>query len=137
VATPHGPPTTSRPRILVVEPSRALRETECEILIRGDSIGTFYPCPAATLAHALLQLDACQPHAVVTTFTLPDGTGVELVEELRRRGSYLTIVAVTGRATPQKLFQGVGVTLILEKPFTAGELLTAVRSALAVSPDGG
>jgi DNA-binding response OmpR family regulator len=121
----------------VVEPSRALRETECEILIRGDAVGAFYPCPAETLAHALLQLNACLPHAVVTTYTLPDGTGVELVEQLRRRGAYLATVGVTGRARPQALFNAIGVALVLAKPFTARELLAAVRSALVIPLSGG
>lgn len=116
-----------RPRILVVEPSKALRETICEILIRAG----FYPCPAEDLDRAKLQLVACQPHVVVTTYTLKDGTGVDLVRLMRDKGKWQTVVAVSGRPAARAGFAELGVKLYLDKPFNAEELLDAVRAALA------
>jgi DNA-binding response OmpR family regulator len=113
--------------VLVVEPSEALREIEVELLIRGG----FYPCPAASLERALLQLEACRPQLVLTTYALPDGTGATLVERLHERGAYPAIVGVTDRDAARAELRGVGVVHFLAKPFTAGELLEIVRGALA------
>jgi len=113
--------------VLVVEPSEALREIEVEILIRGG----FYPCPAASLERALLQLAACRPQLVLTTYALPDGTGALLVARLHERGAYPAIVGVTDRDAARAELRGVGVVHFLAKPFTARELLEIVRLALA------
>jgi DNA-binding response OmpR family regulator len=115
-----------RPRVLVVEPSDALREIEGEVLIRGG----FYPCPAETLERALLQLDACAPHLVLTTYALPDGTGAGLVERMHQAGAYPAIVGVTDRDAARAALRKAGVVHFLAKPFTARELLEIVRLAL-------
>ena len=127
-----------RPRILVVEPSKALRETICEILIRAG----FYPCPAETMERAKLQLVACQPHVVVTSYTLDQEwghhhTGAEFVALMHERGKWIPIVGVSGRQLARKKFGEVGVSTFLDKPFNAIELLDAVRAALAVEVGGG
>ena len=116
-----------RPRVLVVEPSEALREIEVEVLIRGG----FYPCPAETLERALLQLCACAPQLILTTYALPDGTGVGLVEQAHAAGRWPAIVGVTDRDAERAALRGVGVVHFLAKPFTARELLEIVRLALA------
>jgi DNA-binding response OmpR family regulator len=116
-----------RPRVLVVEPSEALREIEVEVLIRGG----FYPCPAASRERALLQLDACAPQLMLTTYALPDGTGALLVAQVHAAGRWPAIVGVTDRDAERAELRAVGVAHFLAKPFTARELLEAVRLALA------
>jgi DNA-binding response OmpR family regulator len=120
-----------RSRVLVVEPSTAIRELESEILIRGG----YYPCLAESLERALLQLAACQPHVVLTTHTLGDGTGVDLVRHMRETKWAIPVIGVTGRRQAREKFQLAGITLFLEKPFSAVELLAVVKSALSVVGD--
>ncbi len=113
--------------MLIVEPSVTLLEIEGELLIRGG----FYPCPATSISGALIQLAACTPHAILVAYTLPDGTGVDLIELAHERGAFPPIVGVTGREDARAALRAAGVELFLEKPFTAQELLDVVRAALA------
>jgi DNA-binding response OmpR family regulator len=109
-----------------VEPSEALREIEVEVLIRGG----FYPCPAESIERALLQLEACTPQLILTTYALPDGTGALFVEQAHAAGYWPAIVGVTDRDAERAELRAAGVVHFLAKPFTARELLEIVRLAL-------
>ncbi len=115
----------TRPRVVIVEPYRALREVEIEILIRGR----FYPVGAATVTQALGALEPERPRAVFVPYTLPDGTGIDLVLELHKRSIFVPMIGTGKRNHYRELFEAAGVARYLAKPFTASELLQAVSAA--------
>lgn len=75
------------------------------------------------------------PGCVVLDLRMPGVTGLEVLEHMRRNGTRLSFVVVTGHAdigtavTAMKL----GATDFLEKPYQPDELLESVRRAIAIS----
>lgn len=69
---------------------------------------------------------------IVTDIRMPAMNGLELVQELRRRGSTLPVIVITGHGDVPLAVEAMkaGVTDFLEKPFDDELLLTAVRSAM-------
>jgi CheY-like chemotaxis protein len=70
---------------------------------------------------------------VILDMTMPVMGGEEVVAELRRRGSPVPILAISGYGETQAVQRLVGqkVAGFLSKPFTAEGLATAVKQALA------
>ena len=62
----------------------------------------------------------------------PGMSGLDLLEELRRRGDAIPVIVVTGRpsATNTVRAQAAGALAVLEKPFKAAEIIELVRIAL-------
>jgi two-component system response regulator FixJ len=69
---------------------------------------------------------------IVTDIRMPAMNGLELVQELRRRGSTLPVIVITGHGDVPLAVEAMkaGVADFLEKPFDDELLLTAVRSAM-------
>lgn len=63
---------------------------------------------------------------------MPGMSGLDLLEELRRRGDEIPVVVVTGlpSAANTARARAAGVLAILEKPFKAAEIIELVRNAL-------
>src|SRR5919107_3362771 len=59
---------------------------------------------AASVAEGLRQFGALQPDVVITDVRLPDGTGFDLVREIRGQGNDLGIVVLTMYAGDEQLF---------------------------------
>jgi DNA-binding NtrC family response regulator len=125
-----------RPRILLVEPMRWLRETEEELLIRNG----FHPCPAASAEEALAQAAFHPPAAVVTRFQLGEQnsqgaggvTGIDLITALHLQGCYAPVIGLTGRKEHAEAFTEKGALAVLDMPFNASTLLDAIRRVLAL-----
>ncbi len=84
-------------------------------------------------AEAFLQsYDSSQPGCLVLDLRMPGMSGVELQQELARRGIYLPIIVVTGYADLSDCIQSVrlGVFDILQKPVQPEELSKAIRGAV-------
>lgn len=124
----------ARQRILLVEPMAWLRDVEEEILINAG----FHPCLAGALGEALERANVHHPHAVVSRYLLPDGTGVVLFHDLRKRGIYAPFIGLAGRAQHAEDFAEAGVRHIVTLPFHVTDLLTTIRKALdPTSTEGG
>lgn len=73
--------------------------------------------------------DAC----IVTDVRMPGRSGIELVEEMRRRGARVPVIVITGHADVPLAIQAMhaGVADFIEKPFDDEVMLSAISKALA------
>ncbi len=87
---------------------------------------------ASTLAAARRALASGGFDVLVTDVALPDGQGLELAAELQKNCSDLPVIVITGAPSVQSAAQAIRkrVSEYLPKPFSAGKLLRAVRSAI-------
>ena len=115
-------------RILVVE--------DDAILADGISVGLrlsgFTADPVETLADARTALEATAFDALVLDIMLPDGTGLTLLEEMRRAGSTLPVLLLSARDQVRDRVRGLdlGADDYLGKPFDLEELAARVRAML-------
>ena len=82
---------------------------------------------------ALAAFAQCEAEAAIVDLMLPDGDGLNLTRELRRRDPSLQVIVITGYGSVRKAMEatkGAGAFNVLEKPFDPDELLGLVRSAL-------
>jgi FixJ family two-component response regulator len=78
-----------------------------------------------------------QPGCVVVDLRMPGLSGIELQEELRRRGHQIPVIVVTGHAHTAAVVRAMrnGAIAVLDKPVDEEELWQAVRAALAQDAD--
>jgi signal transduction histidine kinase len=124
--------TLTPPRVLVVDDNFALAENVCELL--GGLDDPRVVCDVAGSGDAALSMAA--QHAIDVAFVdlhLPDTTGADLSDELRRRCPFIEIVIITGDTTVQSAIRAVkmGAFAYVLKPFRGDELLETARRAVA------
>lgn len=87
---------------------------------------------ASALERALDGADA-PPDLLVSDQRLPDGSGVEIASKVLGRHARAQVLIITGDTAPDALavLRDSGLP-VLHKPFTSDELLTALRTLLAV-----
>ncbi len=123
---PHG----QGELILVVDDEPAVRGVTSRTLQQYG----YRVLPATDGRDALSLFTDHQPEValVLTDIMMPVMDGVALVRELKQRAPGLKVIATTGlsRETTQHELAACGVSVILSKPCTSGELLARVRSTL-------
>jgi CheY-like chemotaxis protein len=123
--------------VLVVDDETAVREVVRRAL---EAFGyRVISCP--TGAEAIVRFRASQNDVrlVVTDIMMPEMDGPALALALRTIAPSVPILGITGAcdsATVQQL-QTLSFTTLLAKPFTVGELLTAVLKAIGAAADPG
>jgi two-component system OmpR family response regulator len=80
-----------------------------------------------------------QPDLVFADLIMPDGEGLELIMTLRRTYKEAKIIAISGNGHGSKtnylvMAQSLGADYTMEKPFSAEQLLSAVRLAIEPEP---
>lgn len=72
-------------------------------------------------------------HCVILDVHMPEMTGVEVLQELRERGSTSPVILITGRRDPgvQAQAAALGASALLDKPLAHRALFAAVEAALA------
>jgi hypothetical protein len=130
---PTRPPTTGtgggirRERVLLVDDDQSLAFASRRLL-RDE----FDVVLADTVAAARAVLADEALDALVVDVGLPDGSGLDLLGELRGRNSELPVVMMTGALTNEAAAQAFRsrVSAYLPKPFPLEDLLPTVRTAV-------
>ena len=118
---------SNAPLVCVIDDEPLVRDVTCRILNSGGFSATGYSSAEDFLA--TLDEPACG--CVVTDLRMPGIDGAELLSRLRKSGSSVAIVVLTGHAdvrTAVKLMEDGALTL-LEKPYEPTELLATVTRA--------
>ena len=114
-------------RVLLVEDDREMRSMmQSTLAVEGFEVRT-----AVSVSEASALFRNSLPDVVVLDLGLPDGDGIELVQQVRKQHS-LPILIVSARhqeAEKIKLLDA-GADDYLTKPFSVGELLARIRVAL-------
>lgn len=115
-------------KVLVVDDDATIRSTLAEA-VRTWGYRTF---EARTLAETLTTFDRERPNAVLLDVRLPDGSGISLLNELRKRAPELVVIMITGYGTPQDAF-AAGIrhaSGYVTKPIDQNELRSMLDQAL-------
>ena len=107
-------------RILIVDDSKAMRM----IVRRTLRQAGFDGCTGVEAANGKEALDAVQaecPDLILSDWNMPEMTGIELLQELKRRGSSVRFGFVTSESSPDMRMTAIqeGALFFITKPFTA------------------
>jgi FixJ family two-component response regulator len=116
--------------VFVVDDEQAVRDSLRWLL---ESVGLSvrsYP----TAADFLHDYDAAQPGCLVLDVRMPGMSGLDLQEELARRGAELPTIVITAHAEVPMAVRAVkaGAVDFIQKPFSDQLLLDRVRQALEI-----
>jgi len=127
-AAPASGGTNSSRRILVVDDDADARLQSTEVLTQHG----YHVDAAEDGAVAWDTLQGNDYDLMVTDHKMPKVTGVELVEKLRAARMALPVILVSGAIPTDELNRRPGLQLAatLLKPFTADELVLAVKEVL-------
>jgi two-component system response regulator AtoC len=116
-----------RTRVLVIDDEPLVRRSMRRAL--GDA--GFEIAEAATVAEGLTTFESERPQVVVLDVRLPDGSGLDLLPQLRRADPAVKVVMVTafGETADVVRAMRLGASDFLKKPYDLQELEHAVRSA--------
>ncbi len=88
---------------------------------------------AGSVQTALSVVTQSEVQAAIVDLMLPDGDGLALTRELRKRDAALEVIVVTAYGSVRKAMEatkGAGAFYVLEKPFDPDEVLGLVKNAL-------
>lgn len=114
--------------VLLVDDEAGIAESIRYLLERDQ----FSVNAVATLAEARARLATGGVSLMVLDLGLPDGSGTELLRELRAKGSPLPVIVLTSRNEEVDRVVGleVGADDYVTKPFSARELVARVKAVL-------
>ncbi len=113
--------------VLIIEDESALARLAHDYLVRAG----FRAITASGALEGGSRLRADVPDLVVLDLGLPDGNGLDLLRELRRRGN-LPVIILTARGEEVDRIVGLelGADDYMVKPFSPNELVARVRAVL-------
>ena len=117
-----------RPRVLVVDDDRAVRES----LRRSLEFNGYDVTLAGDGAEALASISGARPDAVVMDVMMPRLDGIEATRALRTAGHDVPILVLTARDAVGDRVEGLdaGADDYLTKPFALAELLARLRALM-------
>jgi two-component system response regulator FixJ len=116
------------PVVHIVDDDAAVRDSTA-VLLRAAGHET---CVHASGEEFLSQVDVRAPGCVVLDLRLPGADGLEVLHVLKRLGSELAVILLTGHGDVPQAVEALkaGASDFLEKPYDPDTLLAAVEKAL-------
>ncbi|HEY6661079.1 MAG TPA: sigma-54 dependent transcriptional regulator [Pyrinomonadaceae bacterium] len=121
-------PKNTNEQILVVDDDQAIRWTLREAL---QSWG-FAPVEASSVAEALRQFQAELPAAVLLDIDLPDGSGLDVLRDIKREHPDAIVIMITGNVQIDNTISALrgGAYDFIAKPINLEELRVTLRNAI-------
>lgn len=118
----------TKDKILVVDDEQLIRWTLSEAL-RGWS---YTPVEAETVEGALSSFDAERPSAVLLDINLPDGSGLDVLREIKRRRPDAVVIMITANVLVDDTLAALrgGAYDFIGKPINLEELQVTIRNGL-------
>lgn len=116
------------PLIYVVDDDEGMRRALSALLATiGHATATF-----ARPTEFLQKFDAARPGCLVLDIRMPEMSGLDVQQQLNRRGSMLPVIMITGHADVPMAVQAMkdGAFDFLQKPFRDQDLLDRINAAL-------
>jgi two-component system, NtrC family, response regulator PilR len=112
-------------KVLVVDDDKESRELLSEVLTTGGYCVGLVENAEAARAALVGEEDY---RIVIADLRMPDGSGLDLLEELRRKNRKCDVILMSSfiSGAEKKLAHDLGVDAFLEKPFRLSELLDVV-----------
>ncbi len=115
----------SRLKILIVDDEQEIRDLLCEFLsAEGHELMS-----VAGANDALEVIPSFEPQIVLTDFSMPEVTGIELLKAVRERYPQIRVIILTGYADAKNAIDAVnfGACGFFEKPLEMPSLLNAIQ----------
>jgi DNA-binding NtrC family response regulator len=118
----------SKEKILIVDDEQLIRWTLREAL-RGWG---YQPVEAETVAGALTVFETEQPAAILLDINLPDGSGLDLLYEIKRRQPQSLVIMITANVLVDDTIAALrgGAYDFIGKPIDLNELQVTIRNGL-------
>ena len=122
------PPKNTNEQILVVDDDEAIRWTLREAL-QGWG---FTPIEAASVAEGLKNFRTDLPAVVLLDIDLPDGSGLDVLREIKREHSDAIVIMITGNVQVDNTISALrgGAYDFIGKPINLEELRVTIRNAI-------
>ncbi len=120
-----------RKSILIVDDDPSITGSLNLILLDAG----FRVAEAHTVAESKAILNCTQFDLVITDFCLPDGTGIDVITDVKNETPETEVILMTGHGSLDVTIEAIkrGAYYYLEKPFDIGRLRTLVDRALEVA----
>src|ERR1044071_4702384 len=118
----------SKEKILIVDDEELIRWTLREALCGWG----FVPVEAETVSEALATFDAEQPTVVLLDINLPDGSGLDVLREVKRRQPHAVVIMITANVLVDDTISALrgGAYDFIGKPITLEELHITIRNGI-------
>ena len=126
VSAPPASTLAAERSVFVIDDDQAiLASLKFRLEIEGYAVHT-YSSPNALIADATRKQQGC----LVLDYNLDEGNGLELLDELRRRGVTMPAILITTSPGPRLRVRAAAASVaIVEKPFTGNTLVDAIHTA--------
>jgi len=124
----HSQPRCRRRSVLVIDD-----ETDVQTLLKQILADEGYRVTVATTARQALTIIRDEGFdVVIADLSLPDADGIDLVRHIRAESPHVSVIAISGfmAAISPATLHKAGTAAMLQKPFTARELLDSVAGIL-------
>ena len=124
------PPTSNSIRVLIIDDEPSVADALRLILEENG----YEAVAVGTATEGIAELHKRRFDVAITDFRLPDHSGLDFVERIKREHSLCpAVILITAYRTPQLVAEaiGLGVAEVLPKPFSPSAVLSAIKSAVA------
>ncbi|HEX4047930.1 MAG TPA: response regulator transcription factor [Elusimicrobiota bacterium] len=121
---------TKLPKLLIIDDDAHLRESLAEVL----ELDGFECHQAGAAKEGISAAQKLEPEVVIMDIQLPDSSGFQICQELRKRSKTVILIMMTGRfLSSEEKKQGfeLGADEYITKPFDLAELSARIKQLLS------